>query len=110
MRRPKKKHPEKTQGAWTIPHPTIAAQPLLTRRLLLFPFLPFLLLLLLSGRLRLRLLVRGWRSRLRRSRRRALLLPLGRRRRLRPRNWLVPVRLGLTGCRTSGFGTVIRLR
>jgi hypothetical protein len=41
--------------------------------------------------------------------RRALLLALARRRCLRPRSGLVPVRLGLTGYRTSGFGTVIRL-
>jgi hypothetical protein len=34
----------------------------------------------------------------------------GRRRRLRARSGLVPARLGLTGRRTSGFGTVIRLR
>jgi hypothetical protein len=34
---------------------------------------------------------------------------LGPRRRLRPRSGLIPVRIGLVGCRTMGFGTVIWL-
>ena len=78
----------------------------------LFLLPPFLFLLLfLRGRLRFRLLELRRRRRLSRDRRRsALLLAFGRRRRLRARSGLVPAWLGLAGCRTSGFRTVIRLR
>ena len=77
----------------------------------MFPLLLFLFLLLFRGCLWFRLLVLRRRRRLRRCRsrrRRALLLALGRHGRLRPQSGLAPARLGLTGCRTSGFGTVIR--
>ena len=78
--------------------------PLRARRLFLLPLVLFLLLLFGLG---LRALRRRRGPGLRW--RRALLLALARRSCLRPRSRLVPVWLGLPGCRTSGFGTVIRL-
>src|SRR5208282_3441087 len=86
------------------------SEPLVTRRLLLLPLLSFLFLFFLLRRLRLCLLLLRRRRRFRRCRRRrALLRTFGRRRSLRMRSRLVPVRRGLIIFRTSRFGTIVRL-
>src|ERR1017187_7476365 len=91
---------------------TLAVEPLLAGRFLLF-LLPFFLLGCLRLRLRFLRRRRGLRSRRRRrrglgsrGRRRVLLRTLARRRSLLPRSGLVPIGLRLLGRRTTGFGTI----
>ena len=85
----------------------LGAEPLLARRLLLFPLLPFLFLLFLLRRLRLRLLLLRRRRWFLRCRRRcALRRMLDRWRRLRMLNRLIPVRLSRS--RTVCFRPIAR--
>src|SRR5208282_640779 len=84
----------------------LEVEPLLARRLLLFPLLPFLFLLFLLRRLRLRLLLLRRRRRFLRCRRRRALLRTLDRWRLRMLNRLIPVRLSRS--RTVCFRPIAR--